>query len=66
MTNYKSFALAAFLSIVVAQSFAFAQAADDDDDDAPAAAKTETQAKAPAISRASKNVPELILGSKDG
>ena len=64
MTNYKSFALAAFLSIVVAQSFAFAQEADGDDDDAPAAAKTETQTKAPAISRASKNVPELVLGSK--
>lgn len=63
MTNVKSLALAAFLSIAVAQSFAFAQA--DDDDDALAAGKTETQAKAPAISRASKNVPELVLGSKD-
>jgi hypothetical protein len=65
MTTYRSMALAAFLSIAVAQSFAFAQADDDDDDDAAAPAKTETQAKAPAVTRASKNVPELILGSKD-
>ncbi|MBZ9657411.1 hypothetical protein, partial [Phyllobacterium lublinensis] len=36
-----------------------------DDDDAAAPAKTETQVKAPAVTRASKNVPELILGSKD-
>ncbi|ATU94789.1 hypothetical protein [Phyllobacterium zundukense] len=64
MTNYKSLALAAFLSIVVAQSFAFAQADDDDDDQAAPKPNAETQAKTPAVSRASKNVPELILGSK--
>jgi hypothetical protein len=63
MTNYRSFALAIFLSVVAAQSFAFAQANDDDAQAAPKP-KAEAQAKAPAISRASKNVPELILGSK--
>lgn len=64
MTNYKTLALTAFLSIMIAQSPVFAQDADDDDD-AQAAPKTETQSKAPAVSRASKTVPELILGSKD-
>ena len=65
MTNYKTLALAALFGVLIAQSPAFAQADDDDDDDAQAAPKTETQAKAPAVTRASKNVPELILGSKD-
>ncbi|MGH6858631.1 MAG: hypothetical protein ACRECY_00160 [Phyllobacterium sp.] len=64
MTNYKTLALAACLGILMAQSSAFAQD-DDDDDDAQAAPKVETQGKAPAVTRASKNVPELILGSKD-
>ncbi|MBB3238468.1 hypothetical protein [Phyllobacterium endophyticum] len=66
MTNYKALALATFLSIGLAQSFAFAQA-DDDDDDAKAAPepKAAMQAKPPAVTRASKTVPELILGSKD-
>lgn len=62
MTMYKSFALATFLSVVIAQPFAFAQAEDDDDQAAPRSV-TGMQ-KAPAVSRASKNVPELILGSK--
>lgn len=65
MTNYRTLALTAFLGIMIAQSPVFAQDADDDDDDAQAAPKTETQSKAPAVSRASKTVPELILGSKD-
>lgn len=65
MTNYKTLALAALFGVLIAQSPAFAQADDDDDDDAKAVPKTETQAKAPAVTRASKNVPELILGSKD-
>jgi len=65
MTNYKTLALAALFGVLIAQSPAFAQADDEDDDDAQAAPKTETQAKAPAVTRASKNVPELILGSKD-
>ena len=48
-----------------AQSFAFAQEADDDDDDAPAAAKRRDADKGRQSRRASKNVPELILGSKE-
>lgn len=53
MLNYKTIAFAAFLAVLGAQPFAYAQQADDDDDD-----KQE-------VTRASKNVPELILGSKD-
>ena len=65
MTNYKTLALAAILSIGLAQSFAFAQADDDDDAKAAPEPKAAMQAKPPAITRGSKNVPELILGSKD-
>lgn len=64
MKELKTVALAAFLGIVVAQSFAFAQADDDDDDQAASKPKAQMQAKAPQVTRASKNVPELILGSK--
>lgn len=52
MFNYKTIAFAAILAVLGAQPFAYAQADDDDDD------KQE-------VTRASKNVPELILGSKD-
>ena len=55
MFNFKTITFAAALSLLGAQSFAQTAApAADDDDDAPAA-----------VTRASKNVPELILGSKD-
>jgi len=64
MRHPKTVALAAFMSILVAQSFAFAQADDDDDDQAAPKPKAEAQAKAPTVTRSSKNVPELILGSK--
>jgi hypothetical protein len=63
MRNFKTVALATFLSIVAAQT-AFAQADDDDDDQAAPKPKAEAQTKAPAVTRASKNLPELILGSK--
>ncbi len=55
MFNFRMIAFAAAVSLLGAQSFAQTAApAADDDDDAPAA-----------VTRASKNVPELILGSKD-
>lgn len=59
MSKFNILAFAALSGILIA-SPAFAQA-DDDDDDAPKAAQTQDQ---PKVSRASKNVPELILGSK--
>ena len=51
MFNFKTIAFAAALSLLGAH--AYAQAESDDDDDAPK------------VTRASQNVPELILGSKD-
>ncbi|MGH6762045.1 MAG: hypothetical protein ACRECW_10725 [Phyllobacterium sp.] len=52
MLKFKIIAFAAALSVLGAQSLAHAQTDDDDDD-------------APKVTRASKNLPELILGSKD-
>lgn len=51
MFNFKTIAFAAALSLLGAH--AYAQAEGDDDDNAPK------------VTRASQNVPELILGSKD-
>ncbi|PRD41465.1 hypothetical protein C5748_21510 [Phyllobacterium phragmitis] len=62
MSKYSILAFATLLGVVIASPAAFAQADDDDDDDAPEAAQTQEQ---PKITLASKNVPELILGSKD-
>jgi hypothetical protein len=60
MPKFSLIAFAALIGIAVATP-AFAQADDDDDDDAP---KAQAEAQ-PKVTRASKNVPELILGSKD-
>jgi hypothetical protein len=60
MRNFRAIAFAALVGLAAAQGQVWAQADDDDDDDAaPAAAATEQ------ATRASKDVPELILGTKD-
>lgn len=59
MTEYRTFALAALIGAALLTAPVLAQDADDDDDAAPAAASAEK------VTRASKNVPELILGSAD-
>ncbi|MGK9052508.1 hypothetical protein QTA58_12670 [Neorhizobium sp. CSC1952] len=55
MSKFTVIAFAALVSALSMQNQAFAQAADNDDDDDDA----------PKVTRASQNVPELILGSKD-
>lgn len=63
MRTYRKIALAAVLGTAMALTHAVAQEADDDDAAAP-----KTEAAAPAaekVTRASKDVPELILGSKE-
>lgn len=68
MRNYRKIALAALLGTAMAMSHAVAQDGDDDDDDDAAAPKTEAAAPAGGaekVTRASKDVPELILGSKE-
>nr|CAD6423941.1 plastocyanin [Rhizobium sp. Q54] len=62
MEYYRKLFLAAIMGLAIAATPAFSQDADDDDDDdgsAPAAAATEQ------VTRASKDVPELVLGSAD-
>jgi hypothetical protein len=61
MKRFRAIAFASLIGLAFAQGHAWAQ--DDDDDDAPAAAETATPAEKP--TRASKDLPELILGSKD-
>ncbi|MDX3924563.1 MAG: hypothetical protein QHC90_01975 [Shinella sp.] len=53
MPKFKIIAFAALLGALCIQPHTFAQADDDDDDDAPK------------VTRASQNVPELILGTKE-
>ena len=68
MRNYRRIALAALLGGAMALSSAIAQEADDDDDDAaeaPAAEAAAPAAGAEKPTRASKDVPELILGTKE-
>lgn len=67
MRSYRKIALVALLGGAMAMSHAFAQEADDDDDDAAEAPAAEAAAPAGAekVTRASKDVPELILGAKD-
>ena len=69
MRNFRAIAFAALIGAALTQGQAFAQDDDDDDDAAaPAAAEAAAPAeKAPAEkpTRASKDMPELILGSKD-
>jgi hypothetical protein len=59
MRSFRAIAFAALVGLAAAQSQAWAQADDDDDDDAAPAAATAQ------VTRASKDVPELILGTKD-
>ncbi|KGD96541.1 MULTISPECIES: hypothetical protein [Rhizobium/Agrobacterium group] len=54
MSKFTAIAFAALIGALSVQNQAFAQSADSDDDD-----------DAPKVTRASQNVPELILGSKD-
>jgi len=59
MWKYRAVAFAALIGAALAQSGAVAQDGDDDDETAAAGAATEK------VTRASKNVPELILGSAE-
>ncbi|HTO32372.1 MAG TPA: hypothetical protein VL202_14535 [Pararhizobium sp.] len=59
MKGYRALALAALIGAALLTAPVLAQDVDDDDDAAPAAASAEK------VTRASKNVPELILGSAD-
>ena len=54
MRKYRAIAFAAFIGAALTASHGLTQEADDDDDDA-----------AEQVTRASKDVPELILGSAD-
>lgn len=66
MPNYRKIAFAILLGSAMSMSHAFAQDDDDDDDDAAApAAEAAAPAEAEKPTRASKDVPELVLGSKD-
>ena len=57
-------ACAALIALASWQGAAFAQDDDDDDEAAPAAAEQSAE-PAEKVTRASKDVPELILGTKD-
>lgn len=65
MRSFRRIAFAALLGLAAAQSPAWADDDDDDDAAAGAAAAAEPAAPAEKVTRASKDVPELILGSKD-
>ena len=56
MRIFKILALSTFAAALLSATLGLAQQADDDDDDKPAAATA-------AVTRASKDVPELVLGS---
>ena len=60
MRKYRAIAFSALIGAALAQSHAVAQDSDDDHDGAAAGGAATEQA-----TRASKNVPELILGSAD-
>ena len=62
MRKFPAIAFAVLIGFAAAQTQAWAQD-DDDDDDAPAAAEPAAAAEKP--TRASKDLPELILGSKE-
>ena len=62
MRKYRAIAFAALIGLAAASGQVWAQD-DDDDDDAPAAAEPAVGAEKP--TRASKDLPELILGSKE-
>jgi hypothetical protein len=60
MRNFRAIAFAALIGLATAHGQVWAQD-DDDDDDAAAAGGAATEK----VTRASKDVPELILGTKD-
>ena len=62
MRKFSAIAFAVLIGFAVSNGQAWAQD-DDDDDDAPAAAEPAAAAEKP--TRASKDLPELILGSKE-
>ncbi|WEX88660.1 hypothetical protein PZN02_001163 [Sinorhizobium garamanticum] len=61
MQRYRMFALAASLAVAFLVTPAAAQEADNDDDDAAAQPASATEK----VTRASKDIPELVLGSRD-
>ena len=61
MRKYRAIAFAALIGLAAASGQVWAQDDDDDDDDAPAAVEATAPAEKP--TRASKDVPELVLGS---
>ena len=61
MNRLRGFSIGALMALAMAVTPAWAQNADDDDDDAPVPAVAATEK----VTRASKDVPELILGSSD-
>lgn len=67
MGKFRAIAFVSLIGLAFAHGQVWAQEADDDDDDVAAAPKTEQAAPAAAEkpTRASKDVPELILGSKE-
>src|SRR5688572_28475554 len=62
MGKFRAIAFASLVGLVMANGQVWAQDGDDDDD---AAATEPTAVAAEKATRASKNVPELILGSKE-
>jgi hypothetical protein len=67
MRKFRVAAFAALVGMALTQGQVWAQDNDGDDDDAAAGAATKTDAspEAEKATRASKDVPELILGSKE-
>ena len=63
MKTFSAIAFAVLIGFAATYGPAWAQDGDDDDDDAPAVVESAAPAEKP--TRASKNVPELILGSKE-
>src|SRR5688572_16132105 len=66
MRKLRAIAFASLIGLAFAHGQVWAQDTDDDDDDdKPAATEQAAPAAAEKPTRASKDVPELILGSKD-
>jgi hypothetical protein len=61
MRKFRAIAFAVLVGLGATQGQVWAQDSDDDDDEAARAGGTATEK----VTRASKNVPELILGSKE-
>jgi hypothetical protein len=65
MRKFRAFAFVALVGMALTQGQVWAQDDDDDDAAAGAAAKTEASPETEKATRASKDVPELVLGAKD-